>query len=165
MKGWLRRIRGAIGMGLTWAVAWSPIGAGMAWVLGFFFRGVEMGEWVGLFAVLGLVGGAVFSTVIRLTEGRRRFDELSLPRFAAFGALGGLLLGGLAFGAGVLGSSLELLEIVTISVTTLLAAGSAVGTLALARIADNQDLLEAGADTANAGRTNDEAQRLLGGKG
>ena len=27
MKNWLRRVRGAIGMGLTWAAGWSPIGA------------------------------------------------------------------------------------------------------------------------------------------
>lgn len=32
MKSWLRRIRGAIGMGLTWALAW--FGAGLVIMLG-----------------------------------------------------------------------------------------------------------------------------------
>ena len=32
MKKWLRRIRGAIGIGLTWAAAW--FGAGMIMLLG-----------------------------------------------------------------------------------------------------------------------------------
>jgi len=33
MKKWLRRIRGAVGMGLAWAAAW--FGAGMIMMLGF----------------------------------------------------------------------------------------------------------------------------------
>jgi len=44
---------------------------------------------VGVFAPLGFVGGAVFSVVLGTTEGRRRFDQMSLPRFAAWGAVGG----------------------------------------------------------------------------
>ena len=28
MKKWLTRIRGALGMGLTWAVAWALMGVG-----------------------------------------------------------------------------------------------------------------------------------------
>ncbi len=41
MKKWLRRIRGAVGMGLTWAAAWS----GVAFILSL----------VGFFGTLGLV--------------------------------------------------------------------------------------------------------------
>jgi hypothetical protein len=36
MKKWLQRIRGAIGIGLTWAAGWAPIGAITGWVTGVF---------------------------------------------------------------------------------------------------------------------------------
>ena len=53
-------------------------------------------EWVvtlvGVFGPLGFVGGAVFSMVLGIAEGRRRFDQLSLTRFAAWGAVGTFLL-------------------------------------------------------------------------
>jgi hypothetical protein len=43
-------------------------------------------------AVPGFVGGACFSVVLGIAGRRRRFEDLSLSRFAAWGALGGLLL-------------------------------------------------------------------------
>ena len=148
MKEWLKRIRGAVGMGLTWAAGWAPIGALLGLVVGVVLGGVPLGvvvvRYVSVFAALGFSGGAIFSTVLRITEGRHRFDELSLPRFAAWGALGGLLLGGLAITAGLWGPGLTLLDGIIAGATTLLGAGSAAGSLALARRADDQELLEAG---------------------
>ncbi len=44
------------------------------------------------FAMCGFAGGTAFSVVLSVTEGRRRFDEMSLLRFAAWGAVGGFLL-------------------------------------------------------------------------
>ena len=32
MNTWLQRIRGAIGIGLTWAAGWAPIGAITGWI-------------------------------------------------------------------------------------------------------------------------------------
>ncbi len=46
---------------------------------------------------------------------------------------------------------------------TLLGAGSAAGSLALARRADDRELLEHGADVADIGLTEEETQQLLGG--
>ena len=43
-------------------------------------------------AVTGLVGGAIFSLALGIAEGRRRFDEMSLPSFAVLGAVGGLFI-------------------------------------------------------------------------
>ena len=144
MKKWLQRIRGAIGMGVTWAVAWFGVGAVLGLVLGGAV-GVGAGAALGsLFAGLGFGAGAAFSAVLALAEGRHRFDEMSLPRFAGWGALGGLLLClgmFLVFGSpqgGLLG------DVITVGVVTLLAAGSAAGSLALARRAEDRDLLEAG---------------------
>jgi hypothetical protein len=37
----------------------------------------------------------MFSGVLVLAEGRRRFHQMSLPRFAAWGAVGGLVLSAL----------------------------------------------------------------------
>ncbi len=169
MKKWLRRIRGAVGMGLAWAVGWSPIGAVIALVVGTVLGGVPVGEiaarYATTFAALGFFGGTIFSTVLRLTEGRHRFDELSLPRFAAWGALGGLLLGVLAITAGLWGPGLTLLDAIISGVATVLGAGSAAGSLALARRVDDRELLEAGADIRYVGLTEKETQQLLGSRG
>jgi hypothetical protein len=32
MQKWLQRIRGAVGIGLTWAAGWAPLGAITGWV-------------------------------------------------------------------------------------------------------------------------------------
>ena len=97
-KSRLQGVRGAIGIGLTWAAGWAPIGALTGWVasavLGFPI-GVVATNYAVTFGVLGFLGGTIFSCVLRLAEGRRSFDQLSLPRFVTWGALGGLLLGAL----------------------------------------------------------------------
>ncbi len=155
MKKWLKRIRGALGMGLTWAAVWAGVGAIFPLVLTTIVFGADqavagwlntVGIFTALFAVLGLGAGAGFSVVLGIAEGRRRFDEMSLPRFAAGGAVGGLLLWGIM--AGLWGGRLELVSGLAISFT-LLGAGSAAGSLALARRADDRELLEAGPDVAD----------------
>ena len=91
MKMLGRRIRGAIGMGLTWAVAWVGAGVLLACVLG-----VDSDIPLGLlFAPLGFVSGIVFSALLVRFTGDRRFDRMSLTRFAALGAASGLVLSGL----------------------------------------------------------------------
>jgi len=165
MNKWLQRIRGAIGIGLTWAAGWAPIGAITGWVTASLFGfplGVVTANYAVMFGVLGLVGGTIFSTVLSLTEGRRSFHQLSLPRFVGWGALGGLLLGGFAVGAGLLGSGLTTLGAVVAGAATLLGAGSAAGTLLIARAADSQGSLEEGEAVADAGLTGEETRRLLG---
>ena len=148
MKKWLQRIRGALGMGLTWAVGWAPVGAVTGLVAGVVL-GLPLGEiaanYAQMFAVLGFIGGSMFSTVLRITEGRRRFDQLLLPRFAAWGAVGGLSLGTLAVAAGVVGlGGLTPFTVAVVGAAGLLGAGSAAGSLALARRAEDRELLEAG---------------------
>ncbi len=151
MKKWLRRIRGVLGTSLTWAAAW--FGAGMIFLSGLLVFGVAP-VGIGLAAVIansvllavaGLIGGGIFSTVLGITEGRRRFDQMSLPRFAGWGALGGLLLSALVLSTGGSGGTFPILgQVILGSVVTLMGAGSAAGSLALARKAENRELLEAG---------------------
>ena len=88
MGKWLRRIRGAIGMGLTWGAAWAVVG----FVLAVVTRFQADAPFPLVFGVLGFFAGVVFSALLALTEGRRRWDQMSLPRFAGWGAAGGLLL-------------------------------------------------------------------------
>ncbi len=143
MKKWLRRIRGAVGTGLTWAAAWFAVGTIIELVTLVVYGG-GLGQLIansiGL-AVAGFIGGTVFSGVLGIFEGRRMFDELSIPRFAALGAVGGLLLFillGAVGGGFTIGSMLEAI------LPALLGAGSAAGSLALARRSEDGDLLEAG---------------------
>ena len=126
MRKWIRRIRGSIGMGLTWGVVWSAVGLVPRWLLGF----NPDAPFPIIFGVLGFLAGITFSGVLALTEGRRSFDQLSLPRLAGWAAVGGLLLSALFAKRASLGWA----DVLLISPT--FAAASAIcasGSLALAR--------------------------------
>ena len=127
MNKWLQRIRGAIGMGLTWGVAWFAAGLGLLLIVGSGAADVPFPLGFGL---LGFLAGITFSGVLGIVEGRRRFDQLSLPRFALWGGLGGLLFSGVfVFAAALNAASLLVLG----PVFALSGAGCAAGSLALAR--------------------------------
>ena len=155
---WLRRIRGAVGMGLTWAAAWAVFGIliGVASIL---LPGLPWDSFFEVFdaplpalAVPGFVGGVLFSIVLGVAGRRRKFDELSVRRFAAWGAVGGVMLTLFPFAlvavglASTEGSNLSGWRIVaTISGPfVFLSALSASGSLMLARRAKGRQSLEAG---------------------
>ena len=158
MKKWLKRLRAVVGTALTWAVAWAGVGTILALLILASGGGFGPGT-IGMFAVLGLPAGATFSLVLWIAGRRRRFDEMSLPRFAFLGAVGGLLLSMLVLLGGTESWSASAL---TSSVVILLGMGSAAGSLALARRADDRELLEAGADVDDIGLTEEETRELLG---
>ena len=163
MQSWLQRVRGAIGIGATWALGWAPIGAITGWVtatLVDFPPIVVAANYATMFGVMGFLGGAIFSTVVRLADGHRSFDQLSLPRFVGWGAVGGLVLGGLAVLASLLGAGLTSLGAVIVGATTLLGAGSAAGTLVVARAANAHPVLGEGASGANAPVAGGSTRRL-----
>jgi hypothetical protein len=131
MKKWLRRLRGMLGMGLVWGVIWGLVG-------GFVMEAIvdphgRIGDmWPPFFAMLGFAGGALFSMMLWISEGRRRFDELSLPRLTGLGTLGGLLMGGYA--ASQLNPTVPLWVRAAVLISPpLLCAASAYSTLVLAR--------------------------------
>jgi hypothetical protein len=163
MKKWLRRIRGAIGMGLTWAAAWG--GVGTIVMLGFLLvRGSRPdAPFPLMFAASGFVAGVIFSGVLGLVEGRRRFDQMSLPRFAARGAVGGFLLSAIfVLSVSLTGDPAFLWNLVVVGpVFAAAAAGSAAGSLALARRAQDRELLETTEDVTAVGLSEGEAQRVL----
>jgi len=151
MKKLLQRIRGAIGIGLTWAAGWAPIGAITGWITASIFHfpmGTVITNYAVTFGVLGFIGGTLFSTVLSLADGRRSFDQLSLPRFAIWGAVGGLLLGGLAAASGLLGAGATTLGLVMTGAAALLGAGSAAGMLTIARGGRSEPLLREGTPRA-----------------
>jgi len=140
----MRRIRGAMGMGLTWAAAW--FGAGMVLLLIVGPDAADVPFPLG-FGFLGFLAGMTFSGVLGVVERRRRFDEMSLPRFALWGGVGGFLFSGLFVGAAGLGAG------VFLGLGLLFAASGAAcaaGSLALARMAESPEPLDAGPDAGDA---------------
>ena len=154
MRTWLRRIRGAIGMGFTWAAALSAVGSVPRWVFGVYTDApIPL-----LSGVFGFIAGVTFSALLVLTEGHRRFDQLSIRRFAGLGAIGGLLLS--ALWANVV--SLRWGEALAIAPTFALAcAVCASGSLAVARRAVRRELPETREDTAEADLADHEQRKLL----
>lgn len=134
MGRWRRRIRGALGMGLTWGFAWFAAGLGLLLVVGPDAADVPFPVGFGL---LGFLAGVAFSGVLGLIEGRRTFDQMSLPRFGLWGGIGGLVLALLFVPAA--GVGLDALAVL-VPVFGVAGAASAAGTLALARAADRERL-------------------------
>lgn len=114
---------------MVWGLAWLGAGLVLLLIVG---SGAADVPFPLFFGFLGFLAGATFSGILGVLGRRRRFGEMSLTRFALWGALGGLLLSfivNLAAGPG--GDML-----VVGPVFALAGAISAMGTLALARRAE-----------------------------
>ena len=147
MKTWLRRARGALGMGLTFAVAGGAIGTIIS--LGFLVRTGSRPDapFPIMLGALGFIAGVAFAGVLLVVERRRRLDQLTLPRFAAWGAAAGFALSGAFFLAVSRGDPAFLKYFLSVGpIATVAAAGVAAGSLALARRAQNRELLAASLD-------------------
>lgn len=98
MPRWLRLIRGSVGMGLTFAAGVGLVAsmiAGFVWLLsGSEKDAPEMIRLVVASTIWAFPIGMAFSGLLAITARGRSFDKLSLPRFAALGVGGGLLLYG-----------------------------------------------------------------------
>jgi hypothetical protein len=154
MEKWLRRIRGAIGIGITWAVAWGLVGSVPRWLFGF----NTDAPLPLIFGVLGFVAGVIFSGILMLTEGRRGFDEMRLSRFAVWGGVGGFVLSGIFTRAASLGAADALVIAPTFAIASAICAS---GSLALARRAKMQELPGSRVDIAEAELTSREKRKLL----
>lgn len=102
MKKFIRWLRGALGIGLTWGVLW--VGLGMVLILiikvvdpGQIGPGEGPAETLPILGLVGLLSGIGFAGILSLAERRRTLRELSVGRAALWGLLGGvgipLLLG------------------------------------------------------------------------
>lgn len=137
MNTWWRRIRAGLGMGLIWAIGGAGVGGLMEFLANFIRPLNFIDMWIPLFAIPGFVGGMIFSLVIGIAARNRKFEDLSVAAFAAWGALGGVLLVALAAVIGWGGPFLALPFI-------LMSAGAAAGSLAIARRAERHAELGAG---------------------
>lgn len=93
MKGWMRRVRGALGIAATWGAVFAVVLGGLAVVAGIFDPdSIDPGETIGRFAGIGMffgaVSGLVFSTLLAVSENRKRLRRLSTGRAAMWGAVG-----------------------------------------------------------------------------
>ena len=158
MKKWGRRIRAAIGMGLTWGAAWFGAGILLARLPGFY----SDLPFALLFAPLGFVTGIIFSGILVGIEGRRGFERTSLSRFAGWGAASGLLLSGIFVAAAALRGESSWGEFLVFGPPLAMASAvCAAGSLAVARRAERRELRSPSGDPAEAELTKDKAGELL----
>lgn len=139
MKTWLRRISVALRMGLTWAVPWVCV----AFLIEAFVdpHGRIADIWPAVLGLPAFLGGVFFSVVLGIAARGRTFDELSLPRFTAWGALAGLMVSALPFLLSTPAGGDWLRATLIIAPVTVLTAVSAAGSLALARRGERQESL------------------------
>lgn len=139
MRSWLKRVRGALLMGLTWAIAWAPIGLLIGFIVD---RDGRMDEpWIAVGAFPGFFAGVMFSILLGIVGRRHRFEDFSIRRFAAWGAGAGLAMSVLPFLMGSANPALPAwFPAVVIGSITVLGSASAAASLALARKAERQAL-------------------------
>lgn len=104
MRTILRRVRATLGMGLLWAVGGFGVGGVIELLDNVLPGGLAMASrvdmWPQTLAIPGFIGGVIFAVVLMVAARRQRFDQLSMPRFSALGAVAGLALGALAMSIG-----------------------------------------------------------------
>ena len=76
MKKWLRRVRAAIGMGLTWAAGWALVGVLTGMVVD--PTGPLVGMWIVVLGISSFLGGAVFSALLWTAEGKHENEVVEL---------------------------------------------------------------------------------------
>ncbi len=132
-----KTIRGMLGVGLTWGVAWAALGALLGWtVLLLRPQDIDAGESPGRIAAIlgiaGLISGAGFALALSLLERGRTLRDVSLARVALWGATGGAIV--------PLLSSVPESQMLW---TCPLGAGLAAGSVAIARRAERKALATA----------------------
>jgi hypothetical protein len=147
----MRRARGAIGIGLTWAAAWFAAG------IIFMVAAAPHPEnpFFVAWGVFGFIAGLVFASILGIIERHRGIDQLSLPRVAGWGAIGGLSLAVIVQLAGLVGQFLLVGPLFALA-----GAGCAAATLALARKGDERRLLHSSADLSVPALTAHERRKL-----
>lgn len=151
-------------MGLCWAALWAAIGVVVALWPGTLsapfwippeLKARLVAQFTAHFAALGFLGGTTFSLILAAVEGRRGFHQMSLARFAGWGALGGLAMLAARDGvghfmmhllAGVGLGGVNWLYAIPGAAVVWLGAGSAAATLVLARSVSDDESTGAHSD-------------------
>lgn len=129
-------------MGLIWAAGGMGVGGVIELLDNVLPGGLAMAKrvdmWPQTLAIPGFLGGVIFAFVLLIAGRKYRFDQLSMRQFAIWGAIAGMLLGGLAMSIGA--------PLLFVGITTLAGTGAAFSSLLLARRAEKRDLLIDDAD-------------------
>ena len=149
MRPILNKLRGALGIALTWAVAWAVAGVALVAVIY-----VSADPWpdalpfwefarssVFRFGLYGLMSGALFSGALATIHRRRTLGELKPAWVGLWGGLAGFLISigvlGVAFATGGIPSSPEPVRAIALGASTIIYGGigaaTAVGTIMLAQ--------------------------------
>lgn len=91
MDKWMSGIRGAILVVVLWVIGWGLGFGGIAELLD--PDGRVQDVWPTVMAVPGFVGGVLFAPLLTLASRGRTLGEISLIRFALWGAATGVILG------------------------------------------------------------------------
>ena len=84
-------IRGSMLMIVLWVVGW---GLGFGGIMELIDPDGKIQDvWPTLLAIPGFIGGVIFSALLAIVERRRSFDDVSLVRFAFWGAVTGVAIG------------------------------------------------------------------------
>jgi hypothetical protein len=144
----LKRIRGALVLGLIWAAVWGAVGMLMEIFVDPHGRIADI--WPAVLGFPAFFGGAFFFFVLGYAERSRGFNELSIPRIALWGALAGLMVSALPLLLSTpAGGDWKVVPIIAGPIS-LLTALSAAGSLAIARSGQERRALDSGADQATA---------------
>ena len=97
MNSLLRKLRGMLGVGLTWGIGWATLIFILTSIIGAvdpqqIDQGEEPWRLAGLVGMVGFMSGAVFAVILSSAERRKSLKDLSVPRAALWGALGGAAL-------------------------------------------------------------------------
>lgn len=98
MRLLLRRLRGVLGMALTWSLGWATAGAILASARAYVDArtgatgSFDIPALIMIWGAVGFVAGGMFYVVLSIAERRPIFDSLKGTRIAAWGALAGSML-------------------------------------------------------------------------
>jgi hypothetical protein len=140
-------------MGFVWGAVWGAAG----FLVAAAFRFQADAPFPLIFGVLGFLAGVIFSAFLALTEGRRSLGQMSLPRFAAWGAVGSLLLSAVWARAASLALGDVLAIIPTFAVASAVCAS---GSLAMARRPLGKELPGSHRDATEVELADHELERL-----
>lgn len=106
MRRWLKGLSNGLRMGMKWALGGAVLGVVIEAVDALWSTPLDalVFLWIPLLAVVGFVVGIAFGLLLGLASRRHRLADVSLPGFTALGAVGGLVLGGVALAWGFAGN-------------------------------------------------------------
>jgi hypothetical protein len=145
VKKWLSGTRGTVLLILMWAMGW---GVGFGGLIEAFVdpNGELVDIWPAAMAIPGFIGGAVMCALLRVAEGHRSLEEVSIARFATWGVVTGFVLGVLAVAIGLPNDiaidtpqQRPVAPTVLVSITTALAAVAAIISALFFRLVAQQE--------------------------